>query len=173
MAPAQGHEAVHAYVALGSNLDDPAGRVRSAIRALGRLPDTALLAYSALYRTAPVGYADQPDFINAVALLRTALSPGALLTELMALEREAGRERSVPNGPRTLDLDLLLHGDTVSADPQLTLPHPRMHERAFVLLPLAEIAPDLRVPGNGTVRQLAAHAASEQSVERLREHALA
>ncbi len=173
MAASSELAAAHAYVARGSNLDEPERRVRVAIHALGRLPDTVLLAHSGLYRTAPVGYADQPDFINAVALLRTGLSPRALLSELMALEREAGRERGVPNGPRTLDLDLLLHGDTACADPHLTLPHPRMHERGFVLMPLAEIAPDLRVPGHGTVRQLAARAGSEQGAERLREHALA
>jgi len=173
MTPSRASASVHAYVALGSNLDDPARRVRSAIDALGRLPHSALLAHSALYRTAPVGYADQPDFINAVVLLQTELPPRALLEELMVLEREAGRERGIPNGPRTLDLDLLLHGAACSDDAQLTLPHPRMHERAFVLLPLAEIAPDLRVGDHGTVRQLAARAASEQPVERLREHALA
>jgi 2-amino-4-hydroxy-6-hydroxymethyldihydropteridine diphosphokinase len=174
MAAAKGPmAAVHAYVALGSNLDGPARRVRMAIDALGRLPDTALVAHSGLYRTAPIGYADQPDFVNAVALLRTALSPRALLSELMILEREAGRERGVPNGPRTLDLDLLLHGDAVAADAHLTLPHPRMHERAFVLLPLAEISPELQVPGHGSVRQLAACAASDQFVERLREPSLA
>lgn len=166
-------EPVHAYVALGSNLDGPVPRVLAAVDALARLPGTALLARSGLYRTAPIGYADQPDFVNAVAVLRTALSSRALLLQLMELERAAGRERDIPNGPRTLDLDLLLHGDARCEEAVLTVPHPRMHERAFVLMPLAEIAPDLSIPGHGSVRQLAARAAKDQRVERLHEHPLA
>lgn len=163
---------VQAYVALGSNLDGPARRVENAIADLGKLPATRLLARSALYRTAPVGYADQPDFVNAVALLETALDPESLLASLFDLEKAAGRERRIANGPRTLDLDLLLHGSRVMNTGALTLPHPRMHERAFVLLPLAEISPDLEIPGHGRVRHLAWKAAA-QGAERMHDHLVA
>jgi 2-amino-4-hydroxy-6-hydroxymethyldihydropteridine diphosphokinase len=163
----------HAYVALGSNLDGPEQRVERAIDDLDRIPATRLLARSALYRTAPVGYTDQPDFVNAVALLETALDPESLLASLFELEKAAGRERAIANGPRTLDLDLLLHGDRVMDTDTLILPHPRMHERAFVLLPLAEIAPELEIPGRGRVRHLAWRAAAVQSAERMHDHRLA
>jgi 2-amino-4-hydroxy-6-hydroxymethyldihydropteridine diphosphokinase len=145
---------VTAYIALGSNLDDPAGQVSDAFAALAALPDSRLTARSSLYRTAPVGYADQPDFINAVAALDTALAPRALLDALLEIELSRGRARKFANAPRTLDLDLLLYGDTQLDTPGLTLPHPRMHERAFVLVPLAEIAPDCVIPGRGTVGNL-------------------
>ncbi len=131
---------VTAYVAVGANLGDPAAAVSEAIEALGSLPRTRLIRRSALYRTAPVD-AEGPDFINAVAEILTGLSPHDLLAALQALEQAAGRSRPWRNAPRTLDLDLLLHGQTRVDDAQLTLPHPRMHERAFVLVPLAEIAP--------------------------------
>jgi 2-amino-4-hydroxy-6-hydroxymethyldihydropteridine diphosphokinase len=144
-----------AYVALGSNLDDPAAQVEAAIEELAMLRDTRLAAVSSLYRTAPVGYADQPDFVNAVAMIETALSPRELLDELLAVERRYARVRGVKNGPRTLDLDIVLYGGAAYADEALTIPHPRMHERAFVLVPLAEIAPDALVPGLGSVRALA------------------
>jgi 2-amino-4-hydroxy-6-hydroxymethyldihydropteridine diphosphokinase len=130
--------------------------VRRAIDALGALPGTRLAAASSLYRTAPVGYADQPDFVNAVAALDTELSPRGLLDGLLAIERDAGRERSFRNAPRTLDLDLLLYGDATLEDDVLTVPHPRMHERAFVLAPLAEIAPDAEIPGRGSAAACAA-----------------
>ena len=145
-----------AYVALGSNLRDPARQVRSGLEALARLPDTRLVTRSSLYRTAPVGKPDQPDFINAVARLDTGLEPEALLQRLLDIERQHARVRGERNGPRTLDLDLLLHGECRMESPGLTVPHPRMHERAFVLAPLAEIAPELDIPGRGKVRELLA-----------------
>lgn len=142
-----------AYVALGSNLDDPVQQVRGAMDALARLPYTRLLRRSHLYRTPPWGYTAQPDFINAVVALDTQLSPQALLDSLLELERRAGRERTRTNGPRTLDLDLL-HVDGVQChDAHLTLPHPRMLERAFVLLPLHDIAPTLALTATRTVAQ--------------------
>ena len=131
-----------AYVALGSNLQDPAAQVRAGFAALAALPATRLTAQSALYRSAPVGYAGQPDFINAVAAIETLLAPRALLDALLAIERSRGRVREFPNAPRTLDLDVLLYGDLLLNEHGLTIPHPRMHERAFVLAPLAEIAPE-------------------------------
>lgn len=125
-----------------------------ALDELDQVPGTRVVARSSLYRTAPVGYADQPAFVNAVAQVDTALQPKALLRALLDLEQLHGRRRSVPNAPRTLDLDLLLYGDSVIADAELTLPHPRMHERAFVLAPLAEIAANEVVPGRGRVAEL-------------------
>ena len=144
-----------AYIALGSNLRDPMAQVEGGIEELAMLRDTRLGAVSSLYRTAPVGVIDQPDFINAVALVETALSPRELLDELVEIERRYARVRGVKNGPRTLDLDIVLYGDTRHADDALEIPHPRMHDRAFVLVPLAEIAPDAMVPGLGAVRELA------------------
>ncbi|HNX71103.1 2-amino-4-hydroxy-6-hydroxymethyldihydropteridine diphosphokinase, partial [Rivihabitans pingtungensis] len=131
---------VTAYIALGSNLQQPAEQVRAALAALAALPECSGLRASSLYVTAPVGYADQPDFINAVARLDTTLSALALLAQLQALEAQFGRERSFRNAPRVLDLDLLLYGDQRIDTLELTVPHPRMHERAFVLAPLAELA---------------------------------
>jgi 2-amino-4-hydroxy-6-hydroxymethyldihydropteridine diphosphokinase len=151
-----GTATAEAFVALGANLEDPVRQVRNAIAELRSIEQTQVLAVSSLYRTAPVGYADQPDFINAVAKLRTSLSPHELLDALHAIENRHGRQRSVRNAPRTLDLDLLLFGVRVVREDDLTLPHPRMHERAFVLMPLAEIAPDAAVPGQGPVAQLLA-----------------
>jgi len=135
-----------AFVGLGSNLDNPVRQVESALGELDTLPQTRLLKRSSLYRTAPVGYADQPDFINAVAQLETELAAERLLEELQAIESRHGRVRTFPNAPRTLDLDLLLFGEVVLQSERLTLPHPRMHERSFVLDPLREIAPDLKIP---------------------------
>jgi len=140
-----------AYVALGANLGDPAATVRAAFGALANLPDSRVSRSSSLYRTAPVGLADQPDFINAVAELQTTLAPEALLDALFDIEQRFGRIRADRNGPRTLDLDLLLYDDQLIDLPHLTLPHPRLHLRAFVLQPLAEIAPQLVIPGRGTV----------------------
>jgi 2-amino-4-hydroxy-6-hydroxymethyldihydropteridine diphosphokinase len=145
-----------AYIALGSNLDEPRRQLRAGFAALGQLPDTKLIAQSSLYRSAPVGYADQPDFVNAVAAITTALAPRALLDALLAIEREHGRVRAFPNAPRTLDLDILLYGESTINEPRLSVPHPRMCERAFVMVPLAEIAPDAVVPGHGRVRDLMA-----------------
>lgn len=147
---------IRAYVALGSNLGNPVQTIEDAVDAMAALRGSLLKAMSSLYRTAPVGLKRQPDFINAVVALDTRLDPRALLDELFLLEGRFGRERSVKNAPRTLDLDLLLHGDTVQDDPYVTLPHPRMHERAFVLAPLAEIAPELVIPGLGRVTDLLA-----------------
>ena len=145
-----------AFIALGSNLNDPAAQVNAGFAALGALPATRVTARSSLYRSAPVGYTAQPDFINAVAALETTLTPRALLEELLAIERSHGRVREFPNAPRTLDLDVLLYGDLQLHEHGLTIPHPRMHERAFVMVPLAEIAPDCVVPGRGRVSELMA-----------------
>lgn len=148
---------ITAYVALGANLGDAAATVRAALVALEVLPAIRRLATSSLYRTAPVGLQNQPDFINAVTAV--AVDPAVLpapdlLAQLLAIEADFGRVRTVRNAPRTLDLDLLLYADTCCATPQLTLPHPRMTERAFVLMPLAEIAPDLVHPHHGRVADL-------------------
>jgi len=147
---------ITAFIALGGNLDDPAAQVRHGIDELAALPHTRLQRASALYRSTPVGYRDQPDFINAVAQVATQLVPRELLEALLAIEHRHGRVRGVPNGPRTLDLDLLLYGDRSVREPGLVVPHPRMHERAFVMAPLAEIAPHARVSGRGTVAELLA-----------------
>ena len=151
-----------AYIALGANLGDPVATVHAATEALRGLPHTQLIAASSLYRTAPVGLRNQPDFINAVVSVETQLGARELLDELFAIEARFGRHRSVPNAPRTLDLDLLLHGDTISNDIQLTLPHPRMHLRAFVLVPLAEILSGLPIPGHGTVSDLLRRCTDQQ-----------
>jgi 2-amino-4-hydroxy-6-hydroxymethyldihydropteridine diphosphokinase len=136
-----------AYVALGANLGDRPATLRAAVRRLGELGRVETV--SAVYETAPVGYEAQPAFLNAVARLRTDLSPAGLLTALLRIETDLGRVRSFRNAPRTLDLDLLLYDDLTRDEPELTLPHPRLHERAFVLVPLAEIAPDLVHPRLG------------------------
>lgn len=131
---------VIAYVGLGANLGDAAATLERALDAVGHLPHTTLKARSSLWRTAP-WQAQGPDFINAVAAVSTRLSAPGLLLALQSLEAAEGRERPYPNAPRTLDLDLLLYGDARIESPTLVVPHPRMHERAFVLAPLAEIAP--------------------------------
>lgn len=147
-----------AFVGLGSNLADPLQQVALALRSLQSVRSSRMVCTSGLYRTPPWGVADQPPFINAVAELRTALSASELLNELIAIERAAGRVRDgVRWGPRVLDLDVLLYGDVILNDTGLQVPHPRLHERAFVLLPLAELAPDLVVPGRGTVSDLLTH----------------
>jgi 2-amino-4-hydroxy-6-hydroxymethyldihydropteridine diphosphokinase len=140
-----------AYVALGANLGDPAATVLAAFAALANLPESRVTHGSSLYRTAPVGLTDQPEFVNAVAELETTLAPETLLAALFDIEERFGRIRAEKNGPRTLDLDLLLYNDQFVDLPRLTLPHPRLHLRAFVLQPLAEIAPRLAIPGRGTV----------------------
>ena len=132
---------VVACVALGANLGDAVATVQQALRDVAGLPQTQLLKASSLYRSAPYE-AQGPDFINAVALLQTQLSPLALLHALQALEQQSGRERPYKNAPRTLDLDVIFHGDVSLQTPELTLPHPRWHERAFVLRPLAEVWPE-------------------------------
>ena len=166
------------FIALGANLGDPVATVEAAILALREMPQTEFIAASSLYRTAPVGLKHQPDFINAVVEL-VAVSDSVcqgfrfagwqaptLLESLFEIEAQFGRQRSVRNAPRTLDLDLLLYGDLLSDDPQLTLPHPRMHQRAFVLAPLAEIAPHLAIPGRGAVARLLQECAGQQ-IEKL------
>ena len=146
-----------AYVALGSNLDDPRVQVERALDALAGVRNSRLVLRSSLYRSRPFGPVEQPDFVNAVAGLLTTLSPEALLAELQALETRLGRERPVVRwGPRRIDLDLLAHGTGCVDQPALTLPHPGIADRAFVLVPLAEIAADLAVPGRGRVRALLA-----------------
>ncbi len=140
---------VVATIGLGANLNDPAAQVEYALAELDRLPATRLIARSSLYASAPVGYVDQPDFINAVAQVETELAPRALLAALLDIEHRHGRERSFRNAPRTLDLDLLLYDGAHFHEDGLTLPHPRMCERGFVLLPLLEIAPDTTIPGRG------------------------
>ncbi|MDX1465359.1 MAG: 2-amino-4-hydroxy-6-hydroxymethyldihydropteridine diphosphokinase [Halomonas sp.] len=137
----------HAWIGLGSNLDGPREHVARALEELDRLPLTRRLAASRLYASRPVGPADQPDYVNAVAQLATRLSPLALLDQLQALEQRHGRVRGRRWGPRTLDLDLLLYDDRRLALPRLTLPHPEMTRRAFVLVPLAELAPRLALDG--------------------------
>lgn len=147
---------VIAYVALGANLGDPAGQVERAIAELDSLPDCRVTARSRLYRSRAAGYADQPDFINAVARLDTRLPARTLLERLLEIEQRHGRVRTFRNSPRTLDLDILLYDGLSLDEPGLSLPHPRMHERIFVLLPLAEIAPGLDIPGRGPVEALLA-----------------
>ena len=161
-----GEALVPAWVGLGSNLAAPRKQLESALAGLAALPATRVLRVSSFYRTAPVGYAGQPDFINAVAAIETGLAPRALLEALLDIERRHGRIRTIANGPRTLDLDLLLHGDQRIDEPGLTLPHPRMHERAFVMVPLAEIAPELAIPGRGVAADLARALVGSQRVER-------
>jgi 2-amino-4-hydroxy-6-hydroxymethyldihydropteridine diphosphokinase len=148
---------VPAYVGLGSNLDDPVRQVRAALAALAALPRTRLIASSALYRNPPMGPPEQPDFVNAVAGLLTALPALELLHELQSIEDAQGRRRDGPRwGPRTLDLDLLIYGDTQLRSEALTLPHPGLAERPFVLVPLLEVAPGLRIPGGDRIALLAA-----------------
>ncbi len=143
-----------AWIGLGANLGDAANTVRAAIAALGELPGTRLTQASRLYATPAWGNEDQPPFVNAVASVDTDLSAVALLQAMLALEQHFGRVRdpAVHWGPRALDLDLLLFGEQVLDLPELKVPHPYLHERAFVLVPLAEIAADLAIPGHGRVR---------------------
>jgi 2-amino-4-hydroxy-6-hydroxymethyldihydropteridine diphosphokinase len=155
-----------AYVGLGSNLDGPVARVLRAFTQLAGLPQTRLVARSSLWHTPPVGPVEQPPFVNAVAGLITQLSPRELLDALLAEERVQGRQRELRWGPRTLDLDLLVYGAGQVDEPGLTVPHPEMSRRAFVLYPLVEVAPTLLVPGQGRVAALAA-AADGAGLERL------
>jgi 2-amino-4-hydroxy-6-hydroxymethyldihydropteridine diphosphokinase len=162
------HYPIRAFIGLGSNLVDPCGQLLKAFAELGRLPKTRLVARSSLFRSAPVGYADQPDFINAVAEIETGLGAHELLAALLELEHRHGRVREFRNGPRTLDLDVLLYDGLVCHENGLTLPHPRMHERAFVLRPLQELAPDLIIHGKGSVADCLA-ACADQVLERIDE----
>jgi 2-amino-4-hydroxy-6-hydroxymethyldihydropteridine diphosphokinase len=154
-----------AHIGIGANLGDAPATVRAAVQALAALPGCQLQQVSSVYRSAPVD-AGGPDFYNAVAALRTTLAPAALLSALQAIEQAFGRQRPYVNAPRTLDLDLLLLGDQVLSTPTLTLPHPRLHQRAFVLQPLLELDPALAAPGLGPLAAwLPATAA--QRIERL------
>ena len=144
-----------AWVGLGANLGRPQQTLDQALLALQSLPQTRLIAVSPAYWTAPWGEPDQPEFLNAVACLETAQTPPELLRALLAIETGLGRQRQGARwGPRELDLDLLLLDDQAIDEPELTLPHPRLHQRAFVLVPLADLAPDLEVPGHGRVAEL-------------------
>jgi 2-amino-4-hydroxy-6-hydroxymethyldihydropteridine diphosphokinase len=146
-----------AYVALGANLGDPAGQVRGALARLGELAGCRFVACSRLWRSAPLGPVEQPEFVNAAAGLLTTLGPQVLLAELKGIERAMGREQPALRwGPRVIDLDLLVLGEERVEEPGLALPHPGVHQRNFVLYPLAEFAPDLWIPGRGRVRRLAA-----------------
>lgn len=161
-----------AFIGLGSNLDHPRRRIARALEDLARLPGTRLVAVSPNYATAPVGCeAPQPDYVNAVAMLETRLRARDLLARLLAIERRHGRRRlaGVRNAARTLDLDLLLFGGLRMATRDLTVPHPRMHERAFVLRPLADVAPAVRIPGRG-VPQLVGRRVGGQRIARTRSH---
>jgi 2-amino-4-hydroxy-6-hydroxymethyldihydropteridine diphosphokinase len=150
------------YVGLGANLGDTTATLKAALQALDTLPDTHTCSVSAFYRTAPID-AHGPDYANAVAALQTTLAPHDLLTHLQRIEAAFGRKRPYPNAPRTLDLDLLLYGDASIVSPALTVPHPRMHERAFVLVPLADVAPaGLVIPGRGVLHELLAGVADQR-----------
>ncbi|BAU48681.1 2-amino-4-hydroxy-6-hydroxymethyldihydropteridine pyrophosphokinase [Sulfurifustis variabilis] len=159
---------VRAYIGIGSNMDDPERQARTGTADLRTLPHTTLVRCSSLYRSAPVGPVAQPDFVNAVCSVDTGLSSERLLAGLLEIERKHGRDRGSgrKGGPRTLDLDLLLYGDERRDDAVLALPHPRLHERAFVLYPLSEIAPGLVVPGRGAVEELL-RACADQRVSRV------
>lgn len=157
---------ISAYIGLGANLGDAADSVRAAIDLLAQLPTTKLSACSSLYRSAPVD-ATGDDFVNAVIQLETQLDAHTLLAELQRIEHSFGRERPFRNAPRTLDLDLLVFGNNIIRDHALEVPHPRMGNRAFVLLPLHELTPDLEIPGLGQIAPLLA-LVSNQAIEKLR-----
>lgn len=158
----------YAFIGLGSNLSTPVQQLLTAFDEIARIPETELIGRSSLYRTAPIGYADQPDFVNAVARVQTRLSPHALLDALLDIERRHGRIREIPNGPRTLDLDVLLYDEQEITGDKLIVPHPRAHERAFVLRPLLELAPDVVIPGKGLAREWLARA-MDQPISRIAE----
>jgi 2-amino-4-hydroxy-6-hydroxymethyldihydropteridine diphosphokinase len=152
MSDAENNHWYPAYVGLGSNLNGPTGQLDSALDLLAAIPSTRLVARSSLYRSAPLGGIEQPDYVNAVAALLTRLTARPLLDALQQIEKQRGRERGgVRWGPRVLDLDLLVHGSHQIEEPGLTIPHPGIAERNFVLLPLFEVAPDLVIPGLGRV----------------------
>jgi len=155
-----------AFVGIGSNLDGPRAQVLAAFAALDAVPQTRVTGRSPLYCSAPLGGPPQPDYVNAVARLDTALDPEALLDALRAIEQRQGRARGKANAPRTLDLDLLLYDNVTLDIPRLQLPHPRMHERRFVLAPLLDLEPAARIPGRGAAADLLAQCAA-QRLERL------
>jgi 2-amino-4-hydroxy-6-hydroxymethyldihydropteridine diphosphokinase len=145
-----------AVLSVGANLGDRLGTLQGCVQAIARLPDTDVLAVSPVYQTAPVGGPPQPDYLNAVLLIQTALTPRDLLTAIGGIEAAAGRVRAERFGPRTLDVDIISYEGQVSDDPELTLPHPRAHERMFVLMPWNDLDPDAELPGYGPVAALAA-----------------
>lgn len=149
------------FIGLGSNLAEPARQLRRAVGQIARLDGVRVTGLSSLYASAPVGYADQPTFLNAVLRLDTGLTPRQLLGRLHVIEQDQGRTREFRDAPRTLDLDLLLYDQLCQDDPIATLPHPRCHERAFVLLPLLELAPDCVIPGRGPARDWLAACAGQ------------
>ncbi len=155
-----------AFIGLGSNLDRPSEQLQRAFIDLDKLPSTRLLKHSSLYQSAPIGYLDQPNFVNAVAQIATTLTPQALLQGLLQIEHTHGRERTFQNAPRTLDLDLLLYDDVQLHEHGLTIPHPQMHLRAFVLQPLLEIAPNCTIPAVG-LAEYALQSCQHQTLERL------
>ena len=157
-APAGGARPPRAVIALGSNLGDRLGNLQGGLDAMAGTPGLEVVAVSPVYETAPVGGPEQADFLNAVLVARTWLPAGALLERCHSVEAAFGRTREVVWGPRTLDLDLIVYGDVVSDDPALTLPHPRAHERAFVLAPWLAVDPDAQIPGRGRVDALLAAA---------------
>lgn len=164
--PAGDRPAIVAMIGMGANLGDPLQQIARAFDALAQLPASRLLQRSSLYRSAPVGRTDQPAFINAIAVIETQLAAHPLLDALLQIEQRHGRRRTEPNGPRTLDLDLLLYGAQTISEPGLEVPHPRMHERRFVLEPLVEVAPDCDIPGKGPARD-ALGRVLDQGVERI------
>ena len=153
---------VQAFIALGANLGQPAKQVRRAIALICLLPNTRLVKCSSFFTSTPVGYTAQPDFINAVVEISTRLSPDGLLEALFAIESALGRERHFINGPRTIDLDLILYGERTVKSAELEIPHPRMVERAFVLVPLVEIAPEILIPGQGRAADLLPNVADQK-----------
>ncbi len=161
-----------AYIGLGSNLEDPQGQLQRAFVELDGLPGTRIVTLSSLYHSAPLGSPDQldlasqPDFVNAVAKVATELAPQAMLQALLQIEHQHGRERTTRNAPRTLDLDVLLYDEMRLNEHGLTIPHPQMHRRAFVLQPLVEIAPDISIPGIGPAR-LALAGCRDQVLDRI------
>ncbi len=160
-------EGTIAYLGLGTNLGDRQANIQAALQKLADLPTIQLMRVSSLYETAPVGVTNQPDFLNLVVAARTSLAPQALLDSLLHIENQMGRTRTQRWGPRVIDLDLLLYGDAQVALPGLTVPHPRLRERAFVVVPLAEIAPNLALPGDGKgVADLAQHFLEDFSCKR-------
>lgn len=158
------------FIGLGSNLGESREQLRLALADIGQLPGTRLMACSSFYRSAPVGYLDQPDFLNAVVRVETRLEPRVLLAALLEVEHRHGRERTFLNAPRTLDLDVLLYDDLQIHEHGLTIPHPQMHLRAFVLQPLLEIAPDCTIPAVGEAR-LAMRQCMDQVLEKLADFA--
>lgn len=156
----------HAFIGIGANLGDPVAQVFQACVRLARdVPETRLVVRSRLYRNPPMGPQDQPDYVNAVAWLRTRLEPADLLVELQAVEKALGRHRDGTRwGPRKLDLDILLYGMRVIDRPGLRIPHPGIAERDFVLLPLLELAPDLEIPGHGPLASLCRNLPSERLI---------